>query len=270
MPLTVQKRNPELIDLLSADFQRRYEPNFAWVNACSAISLLPGLRGFWPMSANIKTGLQGTISVTDIINNFHLAMDGDPLYMSAGLAPYLDFNGVNQYLYYPDVYQFSILGTEAYIQDKGLTLGCWAYLDAWGAAIRPLMTKWQAANQFSYYLGAASAANQTPYFSLSNAGVAVEGTVVSSLGVGIGAWTFLCGRFIPSTSACIWVNSTKTTSVAAIPASLFDSTSNLEIARGLATDYLDGRVSLAWLCASALTDTQIWAIYQQTRALYGA
>jgi len=33
--------------------------------------------------------------------------------------------------------------------------------------------------------------------------------------------------------------------------------------------YLDGKVSLAFLCAAACTDAQIGALYQQQRALFG-
>jgi hypothetical protein len=272
MPQTVQKRNEKLVDLTSADFQRRYEPNFAWGNACSAITLLPGLRGFWPMSAQIITAQ--SLLVSDPVNNFHLGCVNIPVWGSAGLAPYIDFDGATQCAVYPNNAQFQIIGDETHILDKGLTLGCWCWMDAWGNVARPLMDKWTAANQYSYYLAATGAVSQIPGFGVSVDGINITAQVTSTPDIiPTGSWQFLAGRFIPSTSVCMWLNGTKYTSVAAVPATIFNGTSQFDIACGyFSADYryFDGRISLAWLCASALSDTQLFAIYQQTRALYGA
>ena len=49
--MSIQQRNDELVDILSADFQPRNEPNFAWKSCVSSVLALPGLRAFYPMSA---------------------------------------------------------------------------------------------------------------------------------------------------------------------------------------------------------------------------
>ncbi len=51
--MPTQKRNPENVDLLSADFAMRNEPNVAWGNVISALVNLPGVRAVWPMSGNL-------------------------------------------------------------------------------------------------------------------------------------------------------------------------------------------------------------------------
>jgi len=57
---STQIRNSEQVNLLRADFQARYEPNFALANAVSTILALPGLRAFWPLSSvDYATATQG-------------------------------------------------------------------------------------------------------------------------------------------------------------------------------------------------------------------
>jgi len=52
--MPVQKYNSQAASFGSRDFQRRYEPNFAWCNIVSATLMLPGLRGAWLMSSRTE------------------------------------------------------------------------------------------------------------------------------------------------------------------------------------------------------------------------
>ena len=68
----------------------------------------------------------------------------------------------------------------------------------------------------------------------------------------------------------IFVNSTKDSVVAAVPASLFNSNADLQMGAFTAgTSLLTGSVSLMFLCAAALTDTIIKSLYNHSRALFG-
>lgn len=108
------------------DFQRRGEPNFAWQKVLSMYTLLPGLRGFWPMSLFDSSG-----NCLDASPNAHtLTYSGNPRYCLDGLAPYLKFGGTD-YLIRADEADFDIIGTEGYVNSnlRGLTIGGWFYFE---------------------------------------------------------------------------------------------------------------------------------------------
>ena len=155
---TVSERNPELVDILRADFQARYEPNFAWGNTVSNHLALPGLRAFWPMSSVDQTAAARARDLSGIGN--HLADNNTCDFAYSGLYPYVSFDGVNQYLNKADGGAGAwadIIGTEAYIAvpQQGLSMGGWFYPAAFpGAGEHGLMSKWDdnAVNQRGYKL----------------------------------------------------------------------------------------------------------------------
>jgi hypothetical protein len=260
-------RNDELLDMLQGEFQRRFEPNFAWGNAVSLMSLLPGLRGFWPMSSVHENGNALDLGGRGLT----LTYTGNPTYNVQGLAPYIDLDGVGDYLVRLDEAALDITGTETFVaaSKRGLTLGGWFWLDSL-VARRPLVAKYTftASNNRAYQLSWNLA---TTTFGLSISVDGIVATVVnSSITPVVSRWYFVVGRFTPSTEIAVFANGVKTTNVVAIPASIFNSTANFFIGTDDdLTALLDGRASLVFLCAESLSDAVIKMVYEQTRALFG-
>jgi len=94
--ISTQDRNSAQVALLSADFQNRYEPNFALANAVSTYMALPGLRGFWPMSGMAYTEPRCRDPSG---NGNHLITNNTPQFGYDNLRPIVDLDGVNQSMY---------------------------------------------------------------------------------------------------------------------------------------------------------------------------
>ena len=129
---SVQQRNPEMVNLLRADFQGRYEPNFAWVNAISAGLALPALRAFWPMSSADYAAASRARDIAG--SGYHLTPTNTIQFVHANLYFYASFGGTNEYLSRADggaANWADITGTEGYIPSgqRGLTLGGWFWFD---------------------------------------------------------------------------------------------------------------------------------------------
>lgn len=259
----MSQRNDREISRLSGDFQLRYEPNFAWKSACSAFLALPGLRGFWPMSSFDEAGNARDLSG----QGRTLTYNGNPTYNYDSLAPYIEFDGVGDSLSRSDEAGLDITGTEAYVAGavRGFTTGGWFWLNSFTPLVNAFIAKFTALGNLSYML-----------FELAGIyrfGISSDGTAQTTVDVAsptLGAWHFVVGRFIPSTELAIFDNGVKVTNVAAIPASIFSGNSAFCIGLDLAdSSYLDGRASLCFLCATALSDAIVLSLFHQTRAMFG-
>lgn len=259
-----QRRNSQMVDNLRADYQPRYEPNFAWKGQAGLYLGLPALRAYWPLGAQINTVQSAYAS--DVANNFHLSNSG-AMHGYDDLIQYVEFDGQNDYLMYADNAQFDITGTEGNVvaAQRGLTLGAWVCLDA--VNDEGVIGKWDgASNNVSYLLYF----NTQLKFLVSNNGTAYTG-VGSSASVTAGTtWHLAIGRFVPSTSLDVYLDGVKTSNVAAIYASLFSGAAELNVgaAHNHTTTWFTGKISNAFICAAALSDSIIEAIWQQTRAMY--
>lgn len=263
---TVQEQNAELVALMSAYFWGRNESNVAWRHAVSSILALPALRAFWPMSSVDYTVASRTRDIAG--GGYHLSDNNTPVFGYDQLAPHVEFDGVNQYLSRADggaANWADITGIEAYVAaaQRGLTLGGWFYFDVLGTTAT-LLSKWGAGGQQSYLLQRQAA--NTARFAVHSGAVFASSGVIP---VVTSTWYFMVGRFIPSTEVNIFVNDNASPVVAGIPAALADSTIGFSVgARAVPSDYLDGRASLCFLCAAALSDSIISALFHQTRKLY--
>jgi len=240
---------------------------------------LPALRAFWPMSSVDYTTASRARDVAG--GGYHLTDNNTVLFGSGQsdalptMVPYAEFDGVNQYLSRADggaANWADITGTEAYVvaAQRGLTVGGWFRFGTVApATFDGVIGKFNGlANQKSYQVLAFSAGTKI-YFEISTDGVAVI-PAVSTMAISADIWYFCVGRFTPSAEVAMFVNDVKDINVAGVPASIFDGTANFEIARrNSAGTYLDIRASLCFLCASALSDSIINALFQQTRKLYG-
>jgi len=240
------------------------------VDLISPFLALPALRGFWPTSAN-HLDAQAVNYVDDIACDYDLQNVGDAQHGYYYTAPYVDLDGATQGLIYPDDPQHDILGTEANVVAavRGLTLGGWFWFDTLAAVTEyPLITKYDpAGNLRAYKLIRGPAAGGNIQLVVSTDGindVAVSGAVPV-----ISAWYFCVGRFTPSTELKVWVNGAPVTNLAGVPASIFNSDAMLIVgADNAGATFLDGRASLCFLCAAAVSDAKVSELYEATRAAF--
>lgn len=240
---------------------------------------LPALRAFWPMSAVDYTNPQaldiggGSYHLT---NNNVATFGYDP---NQVLVPCVFLDGVNQYLSRADggaANWADVTGTEAFIENtivgaRGLTFGGWFLNDTHDTVgdLDGLIAKTTyAGNQVSYLLG--HNVIGTYNFASSSLGTIADITSVGSQFISLGIWHFAVGRFDPSTTKAIFVDGVKN-SIATAHASIFDSTAPLTIGayNAGANNFMDGRASLCFLCAAALSDATISSLFQQSRAAFG-
>lgn len=264
--MTRQILNRDLIDQILPYVQMRSEPNFGYVNAVSAIKMLPGLRAAWLMSTVINTG-GIAVNVPDTTGNGRtLTLNGGVVFNALDLIPYADFNGSTGYLARADEAELDIIGNEAYIGIPGLSIGGWVWFDALGSQ-EGIVTKDQnGITNRSYRL--IKTTGNIIRFSVSNTGSAVV-SVDSAAIPGAGQWMFVCGVFTPSTSLRVYLNSVSVVNTTSIPATIFNSTAPLELGRWAGTNYMNGRQSLMFLTASALPASTVLSLYHQTRPLFG-
>jgi len=264
--MAINQRNDELINMTSGDLQLRRESSFSWKTACSLFQALPGLRGFWPMSAFESGG-----NCFDQSGNGRtLTYNGNPVYNYDSLAPYIRFDGTGDYLSRADEAGLDILGTETYVAagHRGLTLGGW-FRPEDTTVNDTLMSKWGAAGQRSYLLQIAGGVAGDPVaFYISDDGTNSSGAT-STTGFSANEWQFMAGRFNDADTGAelaVWLNEEMTTAATA-RASVFNSNASFCIGAEV-INLLTGRASMCFLCASALSDATVWAIYQHTRALF--
>lgn len=236
--------------------------------------LLPGLRGFWPMSAFESGGNAFDQSGNGRI----LTYNGNPTYNYDKLVPYINLDGTGDYLSRADEAGLDILGSESYVASaaRGLTIGGWFWIDVLpGANGAGYIAKWNDAgvNQRSYLIWHSTAANVIGFYISSLGTGATIFSIDSSIVPAISQWYFIVGRFDPSTELAIWINGVKDTNAVAIPAAIFNSTASLTIGRweggGAGVQYLDGRASLNFLCAAALSDDIIGELFSLSRGWFG-
>jgi len=250
----------------------------AFAHVCSMYQALPGLRAFWPMSSVAYTNPQAL----DIsANGNHLTNNNIAFFGNDSLVPYVEFNGTTRYLSRPDggaANWADIRGNELYIdsvaQKKGVTIGGWWKVDdAIPAAIETLIGKWGAAfaNQ-AYRLSRETVAGHV-IFSISDAGV--NHTIELASSVTTADWHFIVGRFmIYYTGALsevkVWLDGEAASATYAPTIIIKDVGTEFTIAaRSGPAEYYDGKASLCFLCAMALADDTITALYQQSRAMFG-
>ncbi|MGD8500733.1 MAG: hypothetical protein PVJ86_08805 [Phycisphaerales bacterium] len=224
---------------------------------------LPGLRGFWPMSAFQSNG-----DCFDQSGNGRLlTYNGNPTYNYDDLVPYIDLDGTGDYLLRGDEAGLDITGLETYVAAavRGLTAGGWFWIDS-HAAESTLISKYDVGgNQRTFSLHIAPAGNLRGY--LSNNGVAFE-TIAAGV-ITTGEWFFAVFRFDPGNEKSLFLNNVETVQATAY-ASLHLGTADLLIG-GIhgGTRLLDGRASLCFLCATLLSDGILSSLFQQTRPVFG-
>lgn len=253
-------------DGLNTAMDARVDALEAWDTLMSLYLGLPFLRCLWPMGAVTWDGRPIGFGNAHI-----LSVTSAPIFGFDGLVPYCHFDGSDDNAYYADDPNYSITGTEAFIETPGLTVGCWVNCDTFpsAGAWMGLVSKFLATgNQRSYrvYVDSTGAAT----FQIS-----VDGSAATSSGGSAALtttqWSLVIGRFVPSTKLEIFVDGVWVTNTTSIPAAIYDSTAKLfwgAWADGAAAR-LDGKESMCFVCAGALSDAICTNLWTQGKALYG-
>lgn len=261
--------NPNLIASMEAKFRRLNNPAHAMADAVGMLQMFPGLVGLWPC-AGAGGGAANPSMLTDVSGNgLHLTLNTAASHTTSGLIPVVNFVGTGSY-YHADAAIFDILGTESHIQNdiKGLTIGGWFQFDRLATA-ETLLSKWTSGTGANSYLLQKHSNDTVRLFvedSSSNQNIAASASAVNTSG-----WFFCAGRFDPSTEVAVWLNGEKTVNTTSIIAAIDNTATRFEMAARDtgAAGLLDGRVSLAFLCAAAVPDIFIDTYFQMTAPLFG-
>jgi hypothetical protein len=182
---------------------------------------------------------------------------------TSGLIAYGDFTrGSLTYLSRPDE-----AGTS--ITDE-LTLGCWCWFDEESTdAATGLICKWLEAGNLRSYALFKDASNKFTFI------VSDDGTNEYSIddgGVNYAedTWFYVVGRFTPNNEMALFVNGTWYLDNIGIPAAIFDSTEALDFGRKNHTDYLDGRMSDAFISGCSVPTRFIETMFAHSRAMFMA
>jgi len=260
-----QLRNEQLVRNLSADFQAKYDAAYHWSRACSMIQALPGLRGFWPMSA-VGTGGEAQ----DLSSHaMHLSRNGGLDFYMAGLIPACAYGSgeTPEWHEHADNAVFDIIGTESYIDSNyhGLTLGGWfKFDDDPPAASEYLMAKWSTTPNRSYRL--IRLTDTTIQFSIGDTIVSVTTTETTT----DDTWYFCWGRYNnDDLEIDVGINDGIKNLAVGVPGSITPGTADFTIAaRDGGSEALDGSVSMCWLSGASLTDAIVLSVFEHQKAMY--
>ena len=265
------QRNAQMMDLRSGELQRSHDAAFAWKTCASLYTALPCLRGFWPMSMSRIVGSEIYI-IDHVVHD--LLVSGSAYFGYTGMVPWVETLGTSGaandgYLAVPsNTDTLRITGGEGYIDDPGLTVGAWWQFDS-ATKLEGLMSKEDGVPQISWLMS--KTGTSLVQFSVSGDGTATA-SAFSTNTVDDTSWHLLIGRYDPGSELVVFLNGVKGTPVVAgIPATLHNSTANLQIGNDVTgfTQNSLKRVSMAFICASHLSDTICQAIWHHTRAVYG-
>jgi len=260
-----QNANPELVEILTPEFQRRNEPNFAFPPIASSLMGMGGMRGLW-----MASGFDSAGNMTDFSGlGHHMTINGDPVYNQiAPIAQHVTLDGTGDYFYLADHADFDITGTESFVAGtrQGLTIGGWFRFDSALGAIEYMVSKWNTAtNNRSYTLR--RTATGTVQFSVSNDGTAV--TSVETVGIPpINTWFFAAGRFSNSENLIeVWYNLEAVETAFANTIHSGSARVTLGATSG-GSSLLTGRISAAFICAMRNKRAVIFSLYQNPRPVF--
>lgn len=230
------------------------------------VLVLPQLRGAWYFSSVNSNGnlIDASAQSRTLTNTGSVTFDVDDY------LPYGSLNGSSQGFTRGDESHLDITGD--------LTLISIAYFDNTAASEEAMAGKWTTTgNQRSYLISRDSDGTLKGY--VSSNGTA-ETTVNSTQVVAAGDWVFGAVRYTASSELAIFTGFQggdggaleKIVNTTSIPASINNSNADFSIGAvnvsTSATAFLDGRVSITFLCAAAVSDDMLNATYAKIRQLF--
>jgi len=258
--------NLNAVNELEAYFLRRNDIINRYGNMVSHYQALPGLIGLWYGGRYQRStgNLPNLANVYGTTNKQDLAYNGNPTfnYLDNGIG-YAALDGTGDYFSVADNTDLDILGTESFVSNPGLTMGGWFYLT--DNTSEALISKFGSVGDFTYRL---IVVGPSVFFQVSTDGTNV---VSASNSVALNTWYYIWASFNPSTRMTMGVNGDINETTVGVPASIFNGSAALCIGAGVngTLNLLNGRFSVAFVCASYLTDAIGQSLFQQTRSLYG-
>jgi len=257
----VQQRNSDMVELLKPDFMTRQE--LTYTATLSEYQTLPCLRFLG------AGGLGSAGEWRDLSGNgMHLSYNGNPQmsYTTQG-APFWAYDGTGDYHSHADDAHFDITGTETTVNAaiRGITMGAWIYFFNAAGATEGVMAKFAAPGQRSYYIARRTTGQMRFIITTDGSTLITVDTAITAAG----AWYFVAATFWPSSAINIRINDTEATNAVGIPASIFNSSALFYVACENASNLMSGRVAFPFVCACALSDTQITRLYNRSRGLFG-
>ena len=258
--MPVQVKNSDSPNLLTTDFQKRSEPNFAAVNVGGVLQYLPGVRAGWPVTCRDQDN-----NLLDLCGAGRtLSNNGTILFGYDGLLNYASLVGASS--------QYFSRSDEAGLDTitEGMTFGLWVNFRLDGSF--PVAGRWNAgANTRSWRI---SRVLGTDSLTLECSSNGAAGTVVTLNGtadrVPVNTWLFIAARFTMGAEMALFVGRDKDTLAIGVPANPYSTNAQLRIG----TDGDSGVFGTFYmgpglLCGLALPDSHIYHFYEQTRSLFG-
>jgi len=242
----------------------------------SLFTAMPNVIAVWPMAGMRRDSATNQGRDASGAGN-HLTNLASSTFGLDNYTPYVEFNGSTQSLYRADggaANWADVIGTEAHVVStvRGLTFGCWCNFDGLTGASQYPMSKTYPVNGYRTYAWYRNDA-RVGYFQVSSNGTALTAVNTGSDTIADNAWRFVVCRFEPSTTMSLFVSGNWYHNTTSIPASTFDSSCPFTIGShwynvSYPGGWMDGKISLAFLCAAALSNDQITALYQHSRWMY--
>ena len=254
-----------------------YDPFLMYPLAISSFLGLPALRGFWLGSSQYESS-SAVHQLVDLSGcGQHLTDTHDPLagHIANG-AVYITFDGTNDWYSASDSAHWDITGTEGAVRtgDRGMTIGAWVNFDTTASATEYILSKSQESDtEISYSIFRSSTG--FPVFRISSTGA--DAGIVSASGTTVipsAQWTFVVGRFDPSTEMSVFSNANEDINTTSIPASIYSGSADLFMA---GRDHsatpgqllMDGAISMAFICAAYINDYTLIRLYELSRIVFG-
>ena len=268
--------NSRLITLRESVFQKSHDPSLAW-KTHGLYANLPGIAGYWSMAsvsyALLASGQVGVICGEQSgkgHNSHDLAyypVGTENIFGYDGLIPYSVVTGASAHWRVGNILTYAITGLEPHIESdyRGLTIGAWWQFSQTELA-EGLMGK--ADLTYSYYMEK-TVDNESRL--VITDGASAYGITSSADDIDDNQWNLIIGRWQPGEYLSMFLNGVRTRSTTAIPNVISNVTADFYV--GNSTPTASGasakRVSRAFVCAMALSDTLIQSIWHHTRAMYG-
>jgi hypothetical protein len=256
------------IDALAAYFQLSYDRKFALSTAISLHQVLPGMRGFWPMSG---VGVAGEALDMSGLGN-HLSRTNDVDFGLDQMVPFAVYNGTNEYHSITDAASgnaFDISGLETFIRssDQGVTVGgLFKFDDDPPAAIEFLIGKWVGGAGNRSYLLRRNVDTTIRFEVYDGAAVTFATTTATTT---TATWYHIVGRLdVNSGDVFVYLDSAETITAAAV-ASINLGAADFAIGAGSGGAFFtDGRAAFCFVCVESLSKTWIITLHALLRALH--
>ena len=224
---------------------------------------LPQLRGFWPMS-----------SIDDAFAAYDLSKQGRTLTATSLTAASFGVKNIMPYTTYDGSADYHSRADEAGMDiASSMTMGCWFSPTTTPTGTSEVIMGKDGTgggNDEAYSIWRQATSGQIRAHMSDDGATTYQVNNTTTVPVA-GSWYFLVLRFVPSTSVDSYVNNEKKSNTSSIPATIYNTSEGFAIGArhpSSAQRFMNGDISLAFICAASLTDSHIAALYNATKGLF--